>query len=245
MANFQLLGIILIIILAVILYLVTGDSNKSILTLAVGTFGYVLFMVINGFNDSKNESLVDVTNKTTSGEHLNIDTDDTEFSPHGNMSLSWDADTLQQRKPVNLNIGGRGDKKSKQNQAIDNSDLVDDLVRKGDTHHQPLIELGVTTTENAYMNPYTMHGKSNQYRDPDGIPKYTIPLNDRGISFDEAMAIKQNHRSMINRKAIEGAVRTGAGHFERFYRDELDENEKRVWWSAEAEDLEVAFRAYE
>jgi hypothetical protein len=53
--------------------------------------------------------------------------------------------------------------------------------------------------------------------------------------IDEALAYKQRHRGEKNMLALNGIASAQRNVFDRYLRGELDENEARVWWAAEAD----------
>lgn len=199
-----------------------------------------------------------VVNSVTNaqGEDFTFDMDDTEFSPYGNIKTSSDIDSMMQRNTnmdyIGYNDVGDGGEirvidnsgeirvidNSGEIRVIDNSDLIEDFMQKSSSIFQPNTAQGVTATSSAYHSNFTLH-------EPGMFLQYSTPINSRGYTADEGMSRLQQHRSSINKRAIDGAVRTTKNRFAKFFANELDENEKRVWYSAEAADIETDFRPYE
>lgn len=163
---------------------------------------------------------------TVDGEDPNI-ADDYDISPYGNISVANDIDMMEQRRP-NLVYPNGVDK-------IDNSDVVDQFVSRGSSYFQPNMQ-GVTPVTYAGTSAFNMHEQGP-------LSEYYTPLEGR-MSIDEMAARKQQHRAAINKKAIDGAVRSTRDIYERFFNSELEENEGNVWWSAEAAPIETDFRNY-
>ena len=109
---------------------------------------------------------------------------------------------------------------------LDNSDVI----KKASSSFVTLNDPPLSITNNAAMSNFynKMGGHVDNYSN------FTIPINDHGITLDEALARKQAHRSLMNKRAIDGSVRTTKKMFEKFFQQELNENEKRVWWSSES-----------
>lgn len=171
------------------------------------------------------------------GGDFTFDMDDAEFSPYGNIKTSSDIDSMMQRN-TKMDYIGNDEIGYNEVEVIDNSDLVEDFMQKGSSIFQPNTAQGVTATSSAYHSNFTLH-------EPGMFLQYSTPINSRGYTADEAMSRLQQHRSSINKRAIDGAVRTTKNRFAKFFANELDENEKRVWYSAEAADIETDFRPYE
>jgi hypothetical protein len=169
-----------------------------------------------------------------SGSSFAFDTDDSEFSAYGNIRTSNDIDSMTQRQTALdwAQASGVADNE------LDNSDLVEDFMNKGSSIFQPNTAQGVTSTKSAYHSNFTLH-------EPGLAMQYSTPVNSRGYTADEGLSRLQQHRSSVNKRAIDGAVRTTRNRFAKFFRNELDETEKRVWYSAEASDIETDFRPYE
>jgi hypothetical protein len=123
------------------------------------------------------------------------------------------------------------------NDTIDNSDVVQGYLQKGSSIFQPGTAQGVTTTSSANHSNFTL-------AQPGMYNQYSVPLNPRGYTADEALARKQQHRGNMNKRAIDGMVRSTRNVFQKYFTDELKENENREWWTAEAQPIETDFRPY-
>jgi hypothetical protein len=123
------------------------------------------------------------------------------------------------------------------NDTMDNSDVVQGYLQKGSSIFQPGTAQGVTTTSSANHSNFTL-------AQPGMYNQYSVPLNPRGYNADEALARKQQHRGNMNKRAIDGMVRSTRNVFQKYFTDELRENENREWWSAEAQPIETDFRPY-
>jgi hypothetical protein len=159
------------------------------------------------------------------GKESFLDTDDTDYSDYGNISASWDMDSLLQRTPrIPFNNSDE----------IDNSDIVDQVISGGDTVFQPAHGVGVSATTNASMNSFTLAGPSGlPYFDDISI--YDSPTNGQ-INIDEKLAISQQHRGSIARKAVEGHVRSTRNLYQKYFTNELNENSNRIWWDDSSEE---------
>lgn len=162
--------------------------------------------------------------------------DDRFYGKYQNVDM-LDMDSMLQR-PYNLNLGkdagpGDGTGMGAGSNVIDNSAAVEEAISRGNTVFQPSAQ-GVSTTSSAMLSNFNL-------AEPGPIPDFSIPLNNRATSVDESLARKMQHRGAMNKKAIDGAVRTTKNKFQQLFRNELDENEGQNWWSAQAQDIETDF----
>jgi len=209
-----IIAIILIVILVIIAY---------------SSFGNEIAKKLEDFIPVSGDPVIPLAN----GEDiLNIDSDDLGYSGYDNISLAGDIDSLQQRT-IGLDF-------SNNNTGIDNADLVDQIVSRGDTIFQPAHGIGVSNTTTAGMSSFTLAG-------PSGLPffddmsSYDSPTNGQ-INIDEKLAIAQQHRGAITKKAIEGYVRSTRNLYQKYFTNELNENSNREWWDDSAdENLETDF----
>jgi len=242
-----LLLVILFIILICIVLSGKGDA-KQFRVIAVLT-GVVLVSYIMNFpqgiwdflknngtagntgNTEHMEEPREITNSTVSKDgQILIDTDENALSQYGNIGTSGDIDTLFQRKTdLDMTDVTPDD--------LDNSDFVQESIQKGSSIFQPNTAQGVTASQAAYHSNFKL-------AQPGMYMEYSVPINPRGYTADEALARKQQHRADINKKAIDGAVRSTRNIFNRFFQNELNENEEREWWTAEAANFETDFRPY-
>lgn len=175
------------------------------------------------------------TSTVSDGDVSQID-DDRFYGKYQNVDMT-DMDSMLQR-PYNVNFGkdagpSDGTGMGAGSNVIDNSAAVEEAISRGNTVFQPSMQ-GVSVTSSAMLSNFNM-------AEPGPIPDYAIPLNNRATSVDESLARKMQHRGAMNKKAIDGAVRTTKNKFAQLFRNELDENEGRYWWSAQAVDIETDF----
>ena len=153
-----------------------------------------------------------------------IGNNDENFDKYGNINLDKDVDTLQQRNYIPI---------EKNNSTINNNGVIDRAIYGYITEHTPN-EPGISNSSSATMTNFYL-----------GQPAETEFIREsydvRAIDADEALSRKQQHRSDMNRKAIEGKVRSTKNLYNKYFADELDQNEKRDWWSSEADDYETSF----
>lgn len=161
--------------------------------------------------------------------------DDYDLSEYDNISLTEDVDSLLQR-----DTGFNGFGTPDGNVDIDNSDLVDQIVSGGDTVFQPAHGRGVSATSNSSMNPMSL-GAATGLPYFDDLSVYDSPTNGQ-ISIDQKLAISQQHRGAIAKKAMDGYVRSTRNLYEKYFSAELDQNSNREWWDDSGDDnLETDF----
>jgi hypothetical protein len=241
--------LLLVFLIIIILYLViSGKGGTSQYKFIAALTGVILVSYITGFpqglwkaeqteqtgQTEQTEYMEEprkITNSVVSDDgHLLIDTDDVSLSQYGNIGTSSDVDTLFQRHTdLDMTNVAPDD--------LDNSDFVQDSMQKGSSIFQPNTAQGVTASQAAYHSNFKL-------AQPGLYMEYSVPINPRGYTADEALARKQQHRADINKKAIDGAVRSTRNIYERFFQNELNENENTEWWSAEAAEFETDFRPY-
>jgi hypothetical protein len=139
------------------------------------------------------------------------------ISRYSNISLPTDIDMTTQEVPV---VG--------ENNEFDNADTIDQVITRGTS----MIHNG---NENFSV--------INNHNNFEMKQKYNIGLSGMQDA-DEMLARKQSQRAALNRDAITGAVRHTKRSYDRTFAEELDENEKRVWWSSEAQDVETDWNSY-
>jgi hypothetical protein len=193
----------------------------------------------NSSNGTGSERFIPLTGDAMGAEgDPNIDVDDVEFSGYGNISLAGDIDSMQQRI-IGLDIPETRDAQGKIE--IDNSDVVAQVIQRGNTVFQPN-GVGVTPTQNAEMSKFSLAG-------PSGIPyfdddtSYDIPQANKN-SLDELLARAAQHRGSLAKRSLDGHVRATKNLFKKYFTNELDENERRTWYSAEAHNFETDFNPY-
>jgi hypothetical protein len=165
------------------------------------------------------------------------DTDLESYSKYDNMSLAWDMDSMKQRTPDSIPKPRPGDPKYNK---FDNSDVVAQAVSRGDVIFQPAQGPGVSTTTDADLSPMVLAA-------PSGLPymddysMYDSPTNG-WIDIDQKLAIAQQHRGAINKKAIEGYVRSTRNIFQKYFTEELNTSPSE-WWTDDfnGESMETDF----
>jgi len=225
--------IILVIVVLIIAALVAYQKESKeilvgLIAAIIGVLGYYYIAV----NKEHLESLVPITsNMVQSDDVLNYNYDNNRYSEHGNITMARDIDSMQQRS-IDLDLSSSDD--------IDNADTVETAIEKHSSNFQPDRAHGFSSTNSAYLSNYTL-GEPNPAM---AKLSYTVPLNDAAYDLDESLSRGQQYRASINKRSIDGAVRHTRNSYNRVFSNELKENEKRVWYSAEAEDLETDFRPY-
>ena len=82
----------------------------------------------------------------------------------------------------------------------------------------------LATRNNIYVPKY---GGDNWYLKDQQFGRYTEMIDEKGVK-------KQKQAGDKNRRAITGAVTATRNVFDRYFREELDENEQRDWYDLEA-----------
>jgi hypothetical protein len=144
------------------------------------------------------------------------------FSDFGNIVPEKDIDTLQQRKFIPAKLGDE----------IDNQNVMEKAISGMLTTHTPT-EPSWSTSNTGTMTGFYLNKPSKTY--------IQEAYENRAMDADEAIARKQEHHGDMNRKALDGKIRSTKNIYEKYFVPELDQNEKRVWWSSEAEDHETTF----
>jgi hypothetical protein len=171
-------------------------------------------------------------------EHFQVPYDDYDLSEHDNISLTEDVDSLLQIPDTKFTELESSDSDS-QSLNFDNSDLVDQIVSGGDTVFHPAHGRGVSTTSNASMNPLSL-GAATGLPYFDDLSMFDSPTNGQ-INIDEKLAISQQHRGSIAKKAMDGYVRSTRNLYEKYFSEELDQNSNREWWDDSGNSLETDF----
>lgn len=150
---------------------------------------------------------------------------DKEISDFGNISIPNDIDMTKQQDILLAS--------SNNHDILDNTAVVDEIISKGTTLIQP-DGYGFSPTEG---NPYDISKKISEFH------KYDYPLTG-SQNADEMLARKQQQRSNLNRQSLDGSVRATRELYSKYFQEELNENEKRVWWSSESQPIETDFNPY-
>ena len=140
-----------------------------------------------------------------------------------NVQLTQDIDTLGQEIYPQDEIAVKGISK------WDNSDLVSSVV---------------DDVSSVYYNRNEVARASRPtfYRYEDYLKRNNV--NARSYNADQAMARAQGYRSDRNKRALTGQVRHTRNSYDKFFQDELYQNENREWWSNENSDLENEWRPW-
>lgn len=225
----------LIVVLVFLAVEYWGDSTqlfKAIIMLA--GFGLVALMFRVGQEQSEHLEITRPDdNDVIKDEQLNFNIDDDSFSEYGNISQMNDLNPIDQRISDLDYRNPTGD--------IDNSDVIEDALGRGSSTFQPSNAQGVTPLSSAYYSHFTL-AEPNPHIE--GM-EYSVPLNEAGLNADASLSRKQQHRSSINKRAIDGAVRSTRNKFQKYFQNELDESAELEWWSAEADDTETDFNAWQ
>jgi hypothetical protein len=226
--------IVVIIIFVAILAKLSNYANETIIASVIGVLLILVGLRQILASAEHLETVRPVTNDTIQSDGIqNYNYDDNRFSEWGNISMDRDINTMEQRT-IDLDI------KANPAAGLDNSDLVEDAINKHSSNFQPDRAQGFSSTNSAYLSNMTL-GEPDPYTQK---LSYTVPLNDAAYNLDESLSRGQQYRASINKRAIDGAVRNTSRKFRKVFANELDENEKRVWYSAEAQDMESDFRPY-
>lgn len=233
--NIKIAIYLFIIVVAICVLFGNLDQNtKSLLLALAGGALVVQLMKPNFMKVEHLEDLVMPSNTVSSDETtLNVNTDDDRYSEYNNISLSRDIDTMTQRR-ADLVFSNDPSK------PIDNSDLIHEAAMNYSSTFQPQLSQGVTASQSADGSGFNL-GEPDA---PAGIIKYSVPLNDFAYDLDESLARKQQHRSDMNKKAIDGAVRSTRNIYQKYFSNELNTNSEKQWWSAESTDFETDFHPY-
>jgi hypothetical protein len=111
-----------------------------------------------------------------------------------------------------------------ENDSMDNADVIEQVITRG-------------TTLLPAFSPTNNHYNWELQK------KYNIPLSGKQ-NMDEMLARKQSQRAALNRDALTGKSRHTANTYQESFREELNENEERVWYSSEAQPLETDWTSY-
>lgn len=159
-------------------------------------------------------------------------TDLLKLSKYGNMDFS-EIDMATQEMPELAGITNPGSGVAS-NSRIDNSDVIESAITRGVSLYNP---------DGSSFSPLQADSAGLGIRASGANPLVSNPLSGKQ-NIDEMIARKAQHTSSINKRALDGAVRATKDLYWINYQEELDENEKRVWWSSEAQDMETDWTPY-
>jgi len=238
---------LLLVIVIIYLSLEFGTSHDRIMN--YGLIAAIMGMIVlayhafsehfnEHFNGNLTEHLINMDEQTelrnadnnVSDSEL-VESADRNLNIHGNISHDWDVDPLGQEpiKDLSFSISDK----------IDNSSTVNSVINNYSRMHRP--------QEAVSKDWYNVKDRQN-YTTPFSLPEnhllysgYSIQINDRAVNADDALARKQLHRGDINKKAIDGRVRATRDLYQKYFTDELIENEEREWWDG-TEGMETDWR---
>jgi len=168
------------------------------------------------------------------GGDLQFDDQDHALSRYGNISRNFDvAPVGQTDRDYNF-----------ENDELDNGDVVTQFLTGGANTYVP----GEVKSANYYSVhdlAYPKHPGQEMGEGSDLLYGNSVPLNERAITMDDKLSRGQKHRAQMNKRAIDGAVRATRNQFDKYFVNELDENEKREWWGGQAEDNETDYKYYQ
>jgi hypothetical protein len=218
---------VLVVILLIYVAVCFGRDYPMSMCGLVAVCGYFLLRPILG-----TEHLTQPYNTGVDTRMGGENVDDDQYMGEGeNIRLS-EVDTALQR-PTGLNLS-KGLTPTPTNSEIDTSDVLAEMEQRGNTVFYPNGQ-GPSATTSASLSGFVMH-------EPGPGSEYSIPMSNK-TNVDESLARKQMHRGAMNKKARDGQIRSTRAIFEKYFRDELNENEGRVWYSSEAKGTEVDWRA--
>lgn len=207
----------LILFAIIILVFLCVTNNLTVLSLLLSTLTLIILYGLFKNNDNKKKNKETLINEKATNNENTIDTDNYSLSKYGNISVSQDVDMTKQE--VDLPEGDN---------SLDNTDIVDQVITRGTSliHSKP----------DSY-SPTVNHNTFEMKK------KYNIGLTGKQDA-DEMLARKQSQRGALNRDAMTGFARHTANKYYNSFDDELNENEHRVWWSSESQDLETDWTPY-
>lgn len=164
---------------------------------------------------------------------LSWDDDDTDMNPN----TDTDSVVLLKETPTDYRPS-----------SATNKDMILPLVDKharSDSMFRPYGQ--AVTPYTAAQDSYFVTAGANRYAEEPtaGIASQRNVLpGGEGHDADYMIARMNVHAGAKSKKAIDGAVRATANRFRRVFQNELDYNEKRVWWSSEADDDDMDSFSY-
>jgi hypothetical protein len=247
----QLFIVLIFIILVYVAHSMYNPDDRF-MSAALATLGGS-FMLLVYYGWGQDESFVDyehapglgasdhilrpADNDTLRDGRLNFNDQDRHLNTHGNISWEDDAGYVTQ---TDRDLAMESDD-------LDNTDVVRAYTEGGVSRtHMPL-EATSSDFHSVRQLAYNKHPGYNTGEGPGDLlySEYQVPLSDRAINMDDKMARKQHHRADMNKKAIDGAVRSTRDKFDKYFANELPENESREWWGGDALDKESDFKYYE
>lgn len=145
-------------------------------------------------------------------------TNDYSLNKYGNISIS-DIDMTRQQRFTSF----------KKSNFIDNSDVIEEVLSGGSSLFQP--NGGGYSPVNAV------------YRQPKKFNSYLTPLTG-SQNVDELLARKMQQRGTMNYQSMTGTARVNKDIYQKYYFEELNENQHKNWFSSGSYDLETDWQPY-
>lgn len=229
MTNQEFVFVVLFIIFVYVAFKFYGQSNLvSGLLLVCGAAMFVLGYKI--YSGKTKEQFVLAPHPPTLVRPDNIPdsgdlSESIELSKYGNIN-SDEVDYMGQTDVKNLTFNHSTE--------IDNGDIFEEVF-SGDTMYSP-----AEAYSRDFYNIKDREWYTKFFQKPQNIvvpSDYSIPLNEGGTNADAGLARRQMFRGEINKKAIDGMVRSTRNLNERLYTHELAENYAREWVSDQGDDV--------
>lgn len=218
--NLMIFAFIILVFLAV--YFINTESTTSTTILYALLIAIVIGYLFTGNLREK------FSNKTVAEGYPSLNTDEYSLSKYDNIAKSTIDLSTQEISGVDFQADPEtGNPDSNK---IDNSDVIESAITRGVSLFNPT---------GSGFSPL----KAASVQTPDLFDKYNIPLSGQQ-NMDEMLARKSQHTGSLGKRSIDGAVRATRDLFNTNFQEELDENEKRVWWSSEAQDMETNWNPY-
>lgn len=115
---------------------------------------------------------------------------------------------------------------------IDNGDVIEAALTGGTSMFQVGKKLNYSPLAGSI-------GTNNVTRFPKLQSPYLVLSGQQNV--DEMLARKQQQRSLQNKQSLDGSFRSTKNCYKKYFNEELNENEHRVWWSHEAQDMETLY----
>ena len=118
----------------------------------------------------------------------------------------------------------------------DNQDGIDSTLEAGFSTFQPKYSEGITASNNALDSNFSLGEPETK--------KYTSAYNPKAYDLNEALTRKNQQSGSLNKRAKDGYIRSTKALYEKYFKNELDYQESKDWWSVEAQDFETNFSPY-
>jgi len=227
---------IIIVYVAITFYNVNDPFITSGLVCVGLGFLVMLFMnpnseegLVGGFSGGLRTPDGDMTNS----DGLNYEPDRPEFahiSKNFSMPVGQDERDYDFSKPNE----GRNDDE------MDNGDVVTQFITGGANTYIPQ----EVHSDNYYQVADLAYPKKPGQEIGDGsdlLYGQMVPLNEGAISNDDKLSRAQIHRSMMNKRATDGAVRATRNQFDKYFVNEFAEAEASEWWNNQADENETEY----